>query len=324
MAKKLIQNIMQRLHMIPDKEKIGQHKSLQFLGDKLHQPHLWHINRHSVARAFAVGGFAMYTPPLPWQMVIAAVLAIYFEANLPISVALVWITNPLTWIPLYYIAYSVGALLLGGETYSFDDFQSVFTSLGDAWEKLGAPFLVGCFAMMVLCAIAGYFGIQAFWRHQVLKAWEKRKAQRREGVRRVFEGKADEPETTKGENFMTLLTKSLGALWNNTAQPFLNECDKIINLCAKAGREGMLTFWNEATVASEQYKIQKRDAQRQTAPKEQQLLLDSLKLLQVIASAGHAGIRTFWLYAVKALEQRKTERQKQQAANLKAGTEEAP
>src|SRR5512147_2610202 len=93
MAKKLIQRAMQRLSMIPGKDSIAQHKSLKFLGDKLHQSHLWHINRHSVARAFAVGGFAMYTPPLPWQMVIAAVLAVYFEANLPIAVALVWITN---------------------------------------------------------------------------------------------------------------------------------------------------------------------------------------------------------------------------------------
>ena len=29
------------------------------------------------------------------------------------GVALVWITNPLTWVPLYYIAYQVGALALG-------------------------------------------------------------------------------------------------------------------------------------------------------------------------------------------------------------------
>lgn len=339
MAKKLIQGVMQRLNtMIPDKENIAKNKSLKFLGDKLHQPHLWHINRHSVARAFAVGGFAMYTPPLPWQMVIAAVLAIYFEANLPISVALVWITNPLTWIPLYYVAYSLGALLLGGKSYSFDDFQSVFASLGDAWDKLGAPFLVGCFAMMILCAIAGYFGIQTFWRYHVMKAWEKRKQRRREGVQRVFEGAAEAASATPKSPWLAMLETA----WTTHGKPLLQEGITIAGIGLDAGRDGVEVFWSQATAAWKRHQLEKQEAQRQTAatlsettqaaPQEQPaalmalletawlnqgkpLLLEGLKMLQIVANAGDAGMRTFWRNAVKAMEQRKGERQEAQPDN---------
>ena len=107
---------------MPHPGKIREIKSLEFLGDKLHRPNLWHLNRRSVSLAFAIGLWAMYTPPLPWQMVIAAIGAIYFNANLPIAVSLVWITNPVTWIPLYYAAYKVGSITLGQKSFDFTQF----------------------------------------------------------------------------------------------------------------------------------------------------------------------------------------------------------
>lgn len=173
MAKKLFQRYM------PDPAKIRQIESLRFLGDKLHSPNLWHINRRSVANAFACGLFAMYTPPLPWQMIIAGLLAVMFEANIPIAVSLVWITNPFTWIPMYYFAYWVGAELLGREPFVFSAFSHLF-SLETAWE-LGAPFLLGCLILMVLGAVLGYFGIHAFWRWSVQRHWDERKL-RRQGI----------------------------------------------------------------------------------------------------------------------------------------------
>lgn len=159
MPKKLLQRYM------PHPGKIREIKSLEFLGDKLHAPNLWHLNRRSVSLAFAIGLWAMYTPPLPWQMVIAAVLAVYFNANLPISVALVWITNPVTWVPLYYLAYKVGSLALGQGSFDFTRFSELF-SIETAWE-LGAPLLLGCFILMNVGAALGYTVIQFLWRRSV-------------------------------------------------------------------------------------------------------------------------------------------------------------
>lgn len=161
---------------MPDRHKIGEIKALHFLGEKLHRPNLWHLNRRSVSRAFAVGFWAMYTPPLPWQQIIAAALAIYFDANLPIAVALVWITNPLTWVPMYYVAYWVGTLVMGQPSFGFNEFSEFFT-IDKVWE-LGAPFLIGCFTLMNLGALLGYFGIRYLWRKSVIHHWELRKVRR--------------------------------------------------------------------------------------------------------------------------------------------------
>jgi uncharacterized protein (DUF2062 family) len=158
---------------LPDPKKVKEIKALEFLGDKLHSPNLWHLNRRSVSRAFAIGLWAMYTPPLPWQQVIAAVLAVYFNANLPIAVALVWITNPLTWAPMYYFAYKVGAVVMGLPAFDFDQFSELFT-IEKALE-LGTPFLLGCFILMNIGGVLGYFGIQHLWRRSVLHQLELRK-----------------------------------------------------------------------------------------------------------------------------------------------------
>jgi len=91
--------------LMPDPEWVKNHKNLQFLGDKLHDPNFWHINRRSVAKAFAVGLFAAWIP-VPGQMMLAASSALFYRANLPIALMLVWLSNPIT-IPPFFIQHFV-------------------------------------------------------------------------------------------------------------------------------------------------------------------------------------------------------------------------
>ena len=157
---------------MPDPEKLKQQKSLQFLGDRLHEPNLWHLNRRSVALAFAIGLFAAWIPT-PGQMVIAAMAAFYFGANLPISVALVWLTNPLTMPPMFYFAYIFGLWLLGEDSPAVD-FEFTVDNIMSSLGVIGGPFLFGCLILAIISSAIGYFGIQLFWRHHVTKKWNLR------------------------------------------------------------------------------------------------------------------------------------------------------
>lgn len=171
MPKKLIQKFM------PDPEKLKEQKSLQFLGDRLYETNLWHLNRRSVSLAFAVGLFAAWIPT-PGQMAIAAILALYFKANLPIAVALVWVTNPLTMPPMFYFAYVVGLKFLGQDSPPADfnfSVENIMPSLGE----IGGPFLFGCLILGIISSAIGYFGIRLFWRYYVSKQWQLRKAKRK-------------------------------------------------------------------------------------------------------------------------------------------------
>ena len=166
MPKKLLKKYM------PSSESIKENKNLSFLGDKLHDPNLWHLNRRSVSAAFAIGLLVAWIPT-PGQMAIAALIALYFRANLPISVALVWITNPLTMAPMFYFAYLVGLWLLGqpspDSTFEFSA-DSIMANLSD----IGGPFLMGCLILGIISSVVGYFGIRSFWRWNVVKHWNAR------------------------------------------------------------------------------------------------------------------------------------------------------
>ncbi len=161
----------------PDTEKVRSHKHLRIFGSLLHDPSLWHINRRSVAMAFANGLFwAMI--PLPFQMVAAAACAILLRANLPISVALVWLTNPLTMPPIFYATYRLGAFLLGtppvagSAEFSLEYLQH---SLAVIW----APLLLGSIVTGVVLGAIGYAALRLLWRQNTLKRWQARCAARR-------------------------------------------------------------------------------------------------------------------------------------------------
>jgi len=174
MAKQFIQNLIHRF--IPDPGVIRDHKSLQFLGNRLHEPNLWHINRRSIAKAFAIGLFFAWVPT-PTQMAFAAAAAVFFRAHLLISVALVWITNPVTMPPLFYFAYRVG-LWYSDRPSPAENFVFSFDGIWSGLGNVMGPFLLGCLIMGLLCSLAAYIGMDSFWRYHVQKKWTERKLKR--------------------------------------------------------------------------------------------------------------------------------------------------
>ena len=162
---------------MPSHEHIKTHKHLQIFGALLHNPFLWHFNRKSVSGAFAVGLFCAFVP-IPFQMILAAGVAIVVRVNLPLSVALVWISNPITMPPMFYAAYKFGSWLLGEASHDVNfvlSWQWLTTELAFIWK----PFLLGCFSFGLICSIVSYATIRILWGRHIKNEWKHRQ-QRRE------------------------------------------------------------------------------------------------------------------------------------------------
>lgn len=96
---------------MPKPETLSRQRSLRFMSHLIADPGLWILSRRSVANAFSVGLFSAMLP-IPFQMVVAAFGAWVLRCNLPLSVGLVWITNPLTMPLIFYGNYRLGAWLM--------------------------------------------------------------------------------------------------------------------------------------------------------------------------------------------------------------------
>lgn len=162
---------------MPHEDRIRKHPHLnKIFGKLLHDPNLLHLNRRSVSGAFFIGLFMAFVP-LPTQMIFAAAAAIWWRVNLPLSVALVWITNPVTIPPMFYFAYKVGAWTLDQpvQEWNFElSWDWLASELADKWE----PFLLGCLICAVVSGVLGYILVRLIWRLHIVKQWSERKKRR--------------------------------------------------------------------------------------------------------------------------------------------------
>ena len=72
-----------------------------------------HDTPHRIAWGVFLGFVVAFSPTLGFQMMIFVATATLFRANKVSGLPIVWITNPLTAVPLYYSCWRVGAFFLG-------------------------------------------------------------------------------------------------------------------------------------------------------------------------------------------------------------------
>jgi uncharacterized protein (DUF2062 family) len=108
-------------------------------------------------------------------MVFAAGAAILFRVNLPLSVCLVWITNPVTIPPILLFAYILGSWVVGDPAavqpveFSIEWLQS--GGMGSIW----LPLIVGCIILSAVSSALGYSLILWIWRWQAIEKWKNRR-----------------------------------------------------------------------------------------------------------------------------------------------------
>lgn len=152
-------------------------KYFRLLGDRLMHKNLWSADKASMAKGAAVGMFLCWLP-IPFQMVLGILAAALLRVNLPLVMLGVWISNPLTWVPMYAMAYYVGYLILRPEDNPLmavaeaEDFSSI---LGLVPDTLG-PALVGGLALQLVSAAAAYSLVLALhtWVVRLLRTMQDR------------------------------------------------------------------------------------------------------------------------------------------------------
>jgi uncharacterized protein (DUF2062 family) len=139
----------------------------------LSDPAYWSLNRRSVTRAFAIGLFIACSP-LPTHMIPATLVALVLRINLPVILATLFVTNPLTIVPLYFFEYWLGCKLLGLplQPFSFEMSHDWFVNhLLPVWK----PFLLGSLVTSLVAALVGYVALGLVWHLSLVLKYHRRK-----------------------------------------------------------------------------------------------------------------------------------------------------
>ncbi len=170
---------------LPSHETVKSQRWLKPFGSWLQHPSLWHLHRRSVAGGVAIGLLCGLIPG-PLQMIGAALLAVSLRVNLPVALITTLYTNPFTIVPLYVLAYELGAWVSGAHSGmavvqpSFPElhWQNMANELWNWMVMLGEPLLIGLPLLALSLAIIGYFAVRVAWRVAVILRWRARKRRR--------------------------------------------------------------------------------------------------------------------------------------------------
>lgn len=170
---------------LPTHQSITENRWIAWCRPWLGHHNLWHLHRRSVAGGVAIGLFAGLVPG-PLQILTAVILSIVLRVNLPVAALTTLYTNPLTIVPLYYLAYRYGALVTMSDaakmpsTFSTEghDLVSWIPALIDWMVSLGKPLAVGLPLLAVTLAALGYVLVDCSWRIYVRLAWRRRNQKR--------------------------------------------------------------------------------------------------------------------------------------------------
>ena len=164
---------------LPSADAIRRQRSLGAVRHWLLEPELWHLHRRAASGGCFIGLFCAFLP-VPFQMLVAALLAVLTRCNLPIAVALVWVTNPVTFGPIFFFAYKLGAWLLDLQAPQQPwelSWQWLWARLAEVWW----PLLLGSLVCGWVAGATGFVMARLLWRLHVVRRLRERRRRRRRG-----------------------------------------------------------------------------------------------------------------------------------------------
>jgi uncharacterized protein len=136
-----------------------------------------HASPHSIGLGLALGMFIGFLPIMGIQMAVVLVFAMPFKnANKVAAVSGVWISNPLTVVPIYAFIYWIGTFFYPeGSVLSYSKFSGKFRSVIEmegfvaqtkGFFDLGAdifvPMFIGGGVVGIFAGVLSYFAVKHF------------------------------------------------------------------------------------------------------------------------------------------------------------------
>jgi uncharacterized protein (DUF2062 family) len=124
------------------------------------------INRKSISRGVGIGLFWGFIP-MPFQMAGVVATTPFIRFNVPIAIAMVWLSNPLTMPAMYYMEYLTGNFILGRE--GVGEVELTMEWFSNHWSDIVVPLYVGTAFYSIVVAFLIYLAINWCWKFSVLR-----------------------------------------------------------------------------------------------------------------------------------------------------------
>ncbi len=142
----------------------------------------------------AIGVGIGMTPTIPFQMLLAFSIAWALRANRVCALVPVWITNPLTVVPVYYFNYRVGRFVVMSDSIPYEKFAGFFKGNGgfpynfiygignalqgwlENWAQILLALIIGSLVVGLISALISYpvtLRLVVWWRNHKEKKRKK-------------------------------------------------------------------------------------------------------------------------------------------------------
>ncbi|WP_343597542.1 DUF2062 domain-containing protein [Acinetobacter sp.] len=175
MVKQLLQS------WLPSPERVSSMKMMRLFGARTANPLLWYVNRRSICKAIFIGTFFGLLP-IPFHSILIVLAVLCFEVNLPVSLALAWLSNPFTILPILYIGFWFGTKIFHVHMIDQAMLMGVMHQIGN-WIRnfghghvdfsLAKILMTGLMVEALLFSTLFYVVIELLWRWGAIKNWKK-------------------------------------------------------------------------------------------------------------------------------------------------------
>ena len=109
-----IRRVKRLMRRLPRRSNVHRYPVLKWFSKTAYErSYLWSFRSKAILPAIFLGTWVALLPIVGIQMLVVFFIALWARANLPVIVALQWISNPITMGPIYYADYKIGMALFG-------------------------------------------------------------------------------------------------------------------------------------------------------------------------------------------------------------------